>query len=88
VTIESETTLFVHKAMTAGDTLAYSVAPYTDMPAMYLVYFATAELYERASRNRPGVEVDENLRFSAYYRQLAAQELRRQRKTHRPRRRY
>jgi len=83
-----ETALEVHKDMAEGSTLPFSVAYYTDVPIMYLLYFATAELYERASRNRPGVEVDENLRFSAYYRQLAAQELRRQRKTHRPRRRY
>ena len=85
----AEATLTLHKAPgTAGTNLDFTVALYTDLPLTYVQYYSAAYLYELAARNRPGVEVDEYLRFSTYYRQLAEQELRKQRKPRAARRRY
>lgn len=79
VSIDSETQVTLHKAPgTTGSSLDYNVALYTDMPYEYLITASMAELYEMASRNKPGVEVEENIRWANYYRQLAADELRRQ----------
>jgi len=86
--VDSENQLTVHKDMTAGADLTFHVARYTDLPVVYVQYFAAAMLYEAAARNRPGIEIDENLRLSSWYRQLAEQELNRQRKARKPRRRY
>jgi hypothetical protein len=63
---------------TIGTGISYYVAEATDMPYEYLIVAALAELYEMASRNRPGVEVEECIRWSNYYRQLASDELKRQ----------
>ncbi len=87
--VSGETELYLHKeASESGTSLTFYIARYTDLPIMYILYFAAAMLYEAAARNRPGVEVDENLRLSSWYRQLATQELNRQRKARKPRRRY
>lgn len=86
--VDSNTQLGLHKTPTAGTGLTFWVAHYTDMPYEYLVYGAMAELYEMASRNRPGVEVEEQIRWATYYRQMAASELKAHRKHTNPQRRF
>lgn len=86
--IEMPLVLNLHKAPTAASALTFHVARYTDMPYEYLVYGAMAELYEMASRNRPGVEVEEQIRWATYYRQMAENELKKHRKHTNPQRRF
>jgi len=86
--VDSETQLTLHKSPTAGDSKTFYVARYTDMPYEYLIYAAMAELYEMAARNRPGIEVEENIRWATYYRQLADQALRSQARHPKPLRRF
>jgi len=86
--ITSETALVLHKAPTAGTELTFYVARYTDLPYEYLMYAAMSEMYEMASRNRPGVEVADNIRWASYYRQLSELKLRAQARHHAPQRRY
>jgi len=74
--VDSETQLTLHKAPTAGTELTFYVSRYTDLPYNYLVYASMAELYEMVSRNRPGVDIEHNIRWASYYRQLAEAELR------------
>jgi len=87
-TVDSETQLTLHDSPTAGSSKTFYVARYTDMPFTYLTYRAMAELYEMASRNKPGVEVEENMRWATYYRQLATRELELKRRTPSVYRRY
>ncbi len=86
--VTSNTVLVLHKAPTAGSTLTYYVARYTDLPYEYLINSAMGELYEMSSRNRPGVSVDENIRWATYYRQLADLVLNQQMRHARQMRRY
>ena len=89
VSVDSTTQLTLHKAPgTAGSSLTFNVAHYTDMPVSYIRCFAAAMLYEQAARNRPGVEVSEYLQLASYYRQLADRELKLHRKSRPARRRY
>lgn len=86
--VTSNTALVLHKAPTAGTSLTFYVAYYTDLPYEYLIYAAMAELYEMASRNRPGVEVEENVQWATYYRQLAGRTLVQQARHPKQQRRY
>lgn len=86
--VTSETVLVLHKAPTAGTSKTFYVARYTDLPVDYIIYAAMAECYEMASRNRPGVEVEENIRWSTYCHQLAEQHLRATTRHMQPMRRY
>lgn len=68
VSIDSATQLTLNKAPGAiGATLTYYVAHYTDMPYTYLKFQAMAELYQLDARNRPGRNVEERLRWAAWY---------------------
>jgi hypothetical protein len=86
--VTSNTVLVPHKAATAGSTLTYHIARYTDLPYEYLIFGAMAELYEMSSRNRPGVEVEESIRWATYYRQMAEVSLKQQARHAKPQRRY
>lgn len=86
--VDSETQLTLHKDMSAGTSLSFYIARYTDLPVTYVQYYAAAMLYEAAARNRPGIEIDDYLTMARYYRSLAEMELNRQRKARPVRRRY
>jgi len=89
VSVTSETELKLHKAPgTVGTDLTFYVAHYTDMPYGYLVYFSMAWLYEHSARNKPGFDVEEVIRWSAYYRQLADKAMRDMQRAAKGRRRY
>jgi hypothetical protein len=85
--VDSETQLTLHKAPgTAGSSLDFTVAYYTDLPVTYIRLYAAAELYEVIARNSPGLEIDEVLRLAQYYREKAEEELRKKSRAHRARR--
>jgi hypothetical protein len=64
-------TVALHKPVSDASAVMFHIAKYTDLPYEYLMYASMAELYEMVSRNRPGIEVDEGIRWATYYRQLA-----------------
>jgi hypothetical protein len=84
----SETKLELWGSPVPGSGLSFVVAPDTDLPWEYLVDKSLAFLYEWAARNVPGVDEDNYIRWSSYYRQLAAQEIREKAKRPAARRRY
>ena len=86
--VRNATTLELDRAQTAGAGMTYWIAPFTEVPYMYIMYQATANLLELGSRNRPGVTIDESLRLATYYRQLADNEIKRLRRPYETRRRY
>jgi hypothetical protein len=65
-----------------------SVAKYTGVPYPYLINMGMALAYERGSRNRTGVEVEEAVQRGSYHRQLADIDLKRHRRSARPVRRF
>ena len=73
--ITSNVALVLHKAPTAGAGKTFHIARYTDLPYEYLIFGAMGELHEFAARNRPGVEVEELIKWATYYRQMARQVL-------------
>lgn len=79
--IINNTIIVLHTELTTGAAAqTFRIAYYTNLPIIYIKYYAMAELYELAARNRPGVEIDETLRLSAWNKQLAQVELERMRK--------
>ena len=85
----ADTTLTLDRAPgTVGTNLDFTVAEYTDIPYKYIRYFSMAWLYEWAARNKPGRDVEENLRWAAYYRQLADRALEEAQRQRRAVRRY
>lgn len=76
--ITSETVLALHKAPTAGSSKTFYIARYTDLPYEYLIFGAMGELHEMAARNRPGVEVEELVKWASYYRSMAEEVLKKQ----------
>jgi len=76
--ITSETVLVLHKAPTAGSSKTFYIARYTDLPYEYLIFGAMGELHEMAARNRPGVEVEELVKWASYYRSMAEEVLKKQ----------
>jgi hypothetical protein len=86
---DSETQLTLHKAPgTAGASLDFTVAYYTDLPLDYLMHEAQCELYQMAMNNAPGTEIDSNIKMSTYYKQLAERDLERSARRPNPSRSY
>lgn len=86
--VDSETQVTLDRDGTAGTSLAYYVARYTDLPIMYIKYMTAALLYELSGRHRHGLTMEECVALARYYRALAMDDLRRQMMHRPPRRRY
>jgi hypothetical protein len=73
--VDSETQLTLHKAPTAGTSLTYHVARYTDLPERYIVCKTKAYLLEMAAQAHPDVEMQAVAEWANFYHQMAAFEL-------------
>ena len=85
----SDSTLIMDReADVTLNNVEYYLAYWTDLPFSYISNYAKAHLYEIAAMNRPGVEVEETINISTYFRNIAYDELNRMRRSYRTRRQY
>ncbi len=73
--VTSETVLTLNDSPGTGSGISYYVAQYTDMPEAFLLAAAKAWLFEWASMNKVGREVQTTLQQAAYFKQVAEMEL-------------